>query len=71
METQNKNMIFSKFFPADNAFVNVSGDFKNKDDWQLRVAKYPFGLNLLVSPQRFIQTLKNAEQRQKSRLKMT
>jgi hypothetical protein len=35
METQNKNMIFSKFFPTDNAFVNVSGDFKNKDDWQL------------------------------------
>ncbi len=35
MEIQNKNMIFSKFFPADNAFVNVSGEFKNKDDWQL------------------------------------
>jgi len=35
METQNKNMIFSKFFPADNAFVNVSGEFKNKNDWQL------------------------------------
>jgi hypothetical protein len=35
LETQNKNMLFSKFFPADNAFVNVSGDFKNKDDWQL------------------------------------
>lgn len=35
MEAQNKNMIFSKFFPADNAFVNVTGEFKNKDDWQL------------------------------------
>ena len=35
METYNKNMIFSKFFPSDNAFVNVSGEFKNKNDWQL------------------------------------
>jgi hypothetical protein len=28
-----KTVSFNKFFPKDNAFVNVDGGFKNPEDW--------------------------------------
>ena len=30
-----KTVNFSKFFPKDNAFVNVDGAFKSIDDWSV------------------------------------
>ncbi len=35
MEPVNKKINFSKFFPDDNAFVNIKGEYKKSDDWQL------------------------------------
>jgi len=35
MEQTNKKIQFSKFFPEDNAFVNIKGEYKKPDDWQL------------------------------------
>lgn len=32
-----KSIKFNKFFPADNSFVNVSGSFTEKDDWQINL----------------------------------
>lgn len=32
-----KTVSFNKFFPKDNAFVNVDGGFKDVDDWWVDV----------------------------------
>lgn len=32
-----KSIKFNKFFPEDNSFINVSGSFTEKDDWQVNL----------------------------------
>lgn len=52
-------MNFTKFFPADNAFVNVDGAFKDATDWWVDLT---FQTGLKESTQLWISDFKPQEQ---------
>ncbi len=37
MKKPSKTVKFNKFYPEDNGFINVSGSFTEKDDWQVNL----------------------------------
>ena len=37
MKKPSKKINFNKFYPEDNGFINVSGSFTEKDDWQVNL----------------------------------
>jgi hypothetical protein len=38
MSESAKTVTFSKFFPDDNAYVNLKGKFSHSDDWSINLS---------------------------------